>query len=77
MQSDFQNGNVQTLDPNTALNEQAHLLPYDRKFDFPREKLELGEVIGSGAFGIVSKATAYGIQPHNHETVSAYDEVII
>ncbi|XP_072119078.1 receptor-type tyrosine-protein kinase FLT3 [Mobula birostris] len=34
---------------------------YDVKWEFPRENLELGNVLGSGAFGKVVEATAYGI----------------
>ncbi|XP_059820119.1 receptor-type tyrosine-protein kinase FLT3 isoform X1 [Hypanus sabinus] len=34
---------------------------YDVKWEFPRENLELGNVLGSGAFGKVIEATAYGI----------------
>nr|XP_020644300.1 receptor-type tyrosine-protein kinase FLT3 [Pogona vitticeps] len=34
---------------------------YDIKWEFPRENLELGQVLGSGAFGKVVNATAYGI----------------
>ncbi|XP_068588440.1 receptor-type tyrosine-protein kinase FLT3 [Cebidichthys violaceus] len=34
---------------------------YDLKWEFPRENLELGEELGSGAFGMVVQATAYGI----------------
>ncbi|XP_075419673.1 receptor-type tyrosine-protein kinase FLT3 [Tenrec ecaudatus] len=34
---------------------------YDLKWEFPRENLELGKVLGSGAFGKVMNATAYGI----------------
>ncbi|KAM8823818.1 receptor-type tyrosine-protein kinase FLT3-like isoform 2-T2 [Spinachia spinachia] len=34
---------------------------YDRKWEFPRENLELGQQLGSGAFGTVVQATAYGI----------------
>nr|XP_033804528.1 receptor-type tyrosine-protein kinase FLT3 [Geotrypetes seraphini] len=36
-------------------------LEYDHKWEFPRENLELGKVLGSGAFGKVVNATAYGI----------------
>uniref|UniRef100_A0AAZ1XAL1 receptor protein-tyrosine kinase n=1 Tax=Oreochromis aureus TaxID=47969 RepID=A0AAZ1XAL1_OREAU len=35
---------------------------YDRKWEFPRENLELGKELGSGAFGMVVQATAYGIK---------------
>uniref|UniRef100_A0A2I3RGH9 receptor protein-tyrosine kinase n=2 Tax=Pan TaxID=9596 RepID=A0A2I3RGH9_PANTR len=34
---------------------------YDLKWEFPRENLEFGKVLGSGAFGKVMNATAYGI----------------
>ncbi|XP_029384917.1 receptor-type tyrosine-protein kinase FLT3 isoform X2 [Echeneis naucrates] len=34
---------------------------YDMKWEFPRENLELGKELGSGAFGTVRQATAYGI----------------
>ncbi|XP_034024960.1 receptor-type tyrosine-protein kinase FLT3 [Thalassophryne amazonica] len=34
---------------------------YDKKWEFPRENLELGKELGSGAFGMVIQATAYGI----------------
>ncbi|XP_068437954.1 receptor-type tyrosine-protein kinase FLT3 [Clinocottus analis] len=34
---------------------------YDMKWEFPRENLELGPELGSGAFGMVVQATAYGI----------------
>ncbi|XP_037613488.1 receptor-type tyrosine-protein kinase FLT3 isoform X1 [Sebastes umbrosus] len=35
---------------------------YDLKWEFPRENLELGQELGSGAFGMVVQATAYGIK---------------
>ncbi|XP_069058309.1 receptor-type tyrosine-protein kinase FLT3 [Pleurodeles waltl] len=34
---------------------------YDVKWEFPRENLEFGKVLGSGAFGKVMEASAYGI----------------
>ncbi|KAJ7320220.1 hypothetical protein JRQ81_019731 [Phrynocephalus forsythii] len=34
---------------------------YDLKWEFPRENLEFGQVLGSGAFGKVVNATAFGI----------------
>ncbi|AWP20663.1 putative receptor-type tyrosine-protein kinase FLT3 [Scophthalmus maximus] len=34
---------------------------YDLKWEFPRENLELGKELGSGAFGMVVQATAHGI----------------
>ncbi|XP_041440445.1 receptor-type tyrosine-protein kinase FLT3 isoform X2 [Xenopus laevis] len=37
------------------------VLEYDLKWEFPRENLEFGKALGSGAFGRVVTATAYGI----------------
>ncbi|XP_047205497.1 receptor-type tyrosine-protein kinase FLT3 [Girardinichthys multiradiatus] len=34
---------------------------YDQKWEFPRQNLKLGKELGSGAFGRVVQATAYGI----------------
>ncbi|KAK6324478.1 hypothetical protein J4Q44_G00038200 [Coregonus suidteri] len=36
-------------------------LPYDPKWEFPRQKLRFGKILGSGAFGKVVRATAYGL----------------
>ncbi|XP_073254166.1 fibroblast growth factor receptor 4-like [Porites lutea] len=49
------------IDPNRTLLEQCNDLPYDPDFEFPEDKLILGQVLGSGAFGKVIKAEAIGI----------------
>ncbi|XP_071395168.1 mast/stem cell growth factor receptor kita isoform X1 [Centroberyx affinis] len=36
-------------------------LPYDHQWEFPRDKLRFGKTLGSGAFGKVVEATAYGL----------------
>lgn len=36
-------------------------LPYDSRWEFPRDRLVLGRVLGSGAFGKVVEGTAYGL----------------
>uniref|UniRef100_A0A671M029 Platelet-derived growth factor receptor alpha n=1 Tax=Sinocyclocheilus anshuiensis TaxID=1608454 RepID=A0A671M029_9TELE len=36
-------------------------LPYDSRWEFPRDSLVLGRVLGSGAFGKVVEGTAYGL----------------
>nr|XP_057919433.1 macrophage colony-stimulating factor 1 receptor isoform X1 [Doryrhamphus excisus] len=36
-------------------------LPYNDKWEFPRDKLKLGKILGAGAFGKVVEATAYGL----------------
>ncbi|KAJ6662303.1 hypothetical protein lerEdw1_012467 [Lerista edwardsae] len=54
---------IQMLGPSD--NEYIYVdfseLAYDLKWEFPRENLELGQVLGSGAFGKVVNAAAYGI----------------
>lgn len=69
--TNFENGNIDCINPHLTLDEQADLLPYDRKFEFPREKLQLGQQLGTGAFGVVFKATAKGIIAHEAETTVA------
>lgn len=67
----FEEGNIESINPDLALDEQADLLPYDKKYEFPREKLKLGKQLGAGAFGIVIKGIAQGILPYEDETIVA------
>ncbi|KAL4714431.1 hypothetical protein ACJJTC_017726 [Scirpophaga incertulas] len=57
----FKEGVTKSLNPDLGIDEQAELLPYDEKFEFPPEKLILGKQLGAGAFGVVYKAEARGI----------------
>ncbi|KAL4631354.1 macrophage colony-stimulating factor 1 receptor isoform X1 [Arapaima gigas] len=43
-------------------------LPYNEKWEFPRDKLRLGKVLGAGAFGKVVEATAYGLGKEDNVT---------
>ncbi|XP_055305923.1 vascular endothelial growth factor receptor 3-like [Sitodiplosis mosellana] len=67
----FEEGNIGGINPELTLDEQADLLPYDQKFEFPKEKLQLGHQLGMGAFGVVFKATAKGIVSYEEETTVA------
>lgn len=67
----FEDGNIESINPELTLDKQADLLPYDRKFEFPREKLQIGKQLGTGAFGVVFQATAIGILSHEEETTVA------
>ncbi|KAK5925132.1 hypothetical protein CgunFtcFv8_017680 [Champsocephalus gunnari] len=42
-------------------------LPYNEKWEFPRDKLKLGKILGAGAFGKVVEATAYGLGMEENE----------
>lgn len=66
--ANFVEGAVEQINPALSLDEQAELLPYDRDFEFPRDKLKLGKQLGAGAFGVVLKGEAQGIR--NGEPVS-------
>ena len=64
----FEQGNVEGISSKLTLDEQADLLPYDRKYEFPREKLKLGKQLGGGAFGVVFEGIADGILPNERKT---------
>ncbi|XP_034181640.2 PDGF- and VEGF-receptor related isoform X1 [Osmia lignaria lignaria] len=64
----FEEGAIECLNPDMTVDDQAELLPYDKKWEFPRERLKLGKKLGSGAFGVVMKAEAQGIC--EHETIT-------
>uniref|UniRef100_A0AAY4E743 receptor protein-tyrosine kinase n=1 Tax=Denticeps clupeoides TaxID=299321 RepID=A0AAY4E743_9TELE len=51
------------MDPDQMpLEEQCERLPYDSsKWEFPRDRLRLGKILGHGAFGKVVEASAFGI----------------
>ncbi|CAH0548058.1 unnamed protein product [Brassicogethes aeneus] len=67
----FKCGAIENLNPNLAIDEQADLLPYDDKFEFPLENLKMGKQLGSGAFGVVMKAVARHIMDHEDMSVVA------
>lgn len=69
--SRFETGAVDEIKAQLSITEQAELLPYDRKWEFPREKLILGRLLGAGAFGVVLKAEAHGILEENKNTTVA------
>ncbi|XP_049549466.1 vascular endothelial growth factor receptor 1-like [Anopheles darlingi] len=69
--ANFEEGNLRCYNPHVALDEQADLLPYNSEYEFPRDRLKLGKQLGTGAFGVVMKATATGIMGNKGETIVA------
>ncbi|XP_014320768.1 vascular endothelial growth factor receptor kdr-like [Myotis lucifugus] len=51
------------MDPEEMpLDQQCDRLPYDdTKWEFPRDRLQLGKILGHGAYGKVVEACAFGI----------------
>nr|XP_040041970.1 KIT proto-oncogene, receptor tyrosine kinase b [Gasterosteus aculeatus aculeatus] len=52
---------VESIHGNNYVYINPTQLPYDSKWEFPRQKLRFGKTLGSGAFGKVVRATAYGL----------------
>ncbi|XP_023246383.1 vascular endothelial growth factor receptor 2-like [Copidosoma floridanum] len=71
----FKEGAVDLINPELTIDEQAELLPYDIRWEFPIEKLRLDKQLGSGAFGVVYKAEAYRILPYESITTVAVKTV--
>lgn len=67
----FREGDMGSINPDIPFSEQADLLPYDSKYEFPKEQLTLGNELGSGAFGVVLKAIAKKILPNEDESTVA------
>lgn len=67
----FEEGDVDSINPNLPLGEQADLLPYDSKYEFPKEQLTFEDELGSGAYGVVYKAIAKNIRPNEDESTVA------
>ena len=49
----FLHGNPEEYNESLPVEEQVCLLPYDDEIEFPKQRLTLGQQIGSGAFGKV------------------------
>lgn len=64
-------GQPEMINPDLPVSEQISVLPYENKWEFPRDRLKLGMQLGSGAFGRVMKAEAVGILPHEPVTTVA------
>ncbi|KAK0183116.1 hypothetical protein PV327_001186 [Microctonus hyperodae] len=67
----FEEGALECLNPELTVDDQAELLPYDKKWEFPRERLKFGKQLGCGAFGVVMKAEAQGISENEESTIVA------
>ncbi|KAK1875189.1 Macrophage colony-stimulating factor 1 receptor 2 [Dissostichus eleginoides] len=61
---------IESSDGNNYTFFDPAQLPYNRKWEFPRDRLRLGAVLGSGAFGKVVMATAYGLSNDSMTTVA-------
>ncbi|XP_035780692.1 uncharacterized protein LOC118460472 isoform X3 [Anopheles albimanus] len=61
-------GDLKSYSPTMPINEQADRLPYNMKYELPREKISLQEQLGEGAFGIVMKGIAMGIVANETQT---------
>ncbi|KAJ7996417.1 hypothetical protein DPEC_G00236860 [Dallia pectoralis] len=60
---------IETNDGNNYTFIDPAQLPYNKKWEFPRDKLKLGQILGAGAFGKVVEATAYGLGADENKTM--------
>ncbi|KAK8785508.1 hypothetical protein V5799_008125 [Amblyomma americanum] len=67
----FDEGQVDMLNPDLPLCEQVEWLPYNQRWEFPRDRLKLGRTLGQGAFGRVVKAEAIGLGPNGQSLAVA------
>ena len=72
----FENGDPDSINPELGVDDQANLLPYNKSFEFEREKLKLGKQLGSGAFGRVVKAQAIGINSWERSKIASLPRAI-
>ncbi|KAI4872760.1 hypothetical protein NFI96_027002, partial [Prochilodus magdalenae] len=59
---------IEATDGNNYTFIDPTQLPYNEKWEFPRDKLKLGKILGAGAFGKVLEATAYGLGEEGNVT---------
>ncbi|XP_046456190.1 vascular endothelial growth factor receptor 2-like [Daphnia pulex] len=65
-------GKPNEMNDDLSLDDQIEILPYDRRWEFPRNRLKLGVQLGAGCFGRVVKAEAVGVKDseENVQTVA-------
>ncbi|KRT84022.1 Immunoglobulin [Oryctes borbonicus] len=55
--ANFENGEAEYINPNLSIDDQAQLVPYNKKsWEIPKERIKLGKQLGTGAFGVVMEA---------------------
>ncbi|XP_038627891.1 macrophage colony-stimulating factor 1 receptor isoform X2 [Tachyglossus aculeatus] len=52
---------IETCEGNNYIFIDPTQLPYNEKWEFPRNNLQFGKTLGAGAFGKVVEATAFGL----------------
>ncbi|XP_018431109.1 PREDICTED: mast/stem cell growth factor receptor Kit [Nanorana parkeri] len=57
---------VEEINGNNYVYIDPTQLPYDNKWEFPRDRLCFGKILGAGAFGKVVEATAYGLHKNDN-----------
>ncbi|XP_023245276.1 vascular endothelial growth factor receptor 2 [Copidosoma floridanum] len=67
----YREGTIDYIYPEVTVDYPTELLFYDIKWEFPRKKLQFDKHLGSGAFGVVYKATAHGICSNESSTTVA------
>lgn len=69
---DFKIGDIKKISPTISISYQADLLPYQSNvFEFPQSNLKIESQLGQGEFGVVFRAVAKHILPHEDETIVA------
>ncbi|KRT84023.1 Immunoglobulin [Oryctes borbonicus] len=62
----FENGAVECINQNLVIDDQAQLLPYNKKsWEIPKERIKLGKQLGAGAFGVVMEGV---IERYDNDT---------
>ncbi|XP_022910201.1 vascular endothelial growth factor receptor 1 isoform X2 [Onthophagus taurus] len=68
----FEKGQIESINPEIGIDEQAELLPYHKeRWEIPRDHIKLGKQLGAGAFGVVMKAEAIGLNNDKETTIVA------
>lgn len=68
-------GKPEEISAHLTLLQQADRLPYIEKYEFPKRKLEIGNVLGEGHYGVVCKGIARGIIQYEKQTEVAVKRV--
>jgi len=55
----FERGAVESWNPDLGIEAQAELLPYDKRWEFPRDKIKLGKEFKKFSFYLKFNVNKY------------------
>lgn len=74
--ANFKKGKPQNINSKLPLNDRSYLMPYKIGYEFPKKKIEFGEHIFFGTFGLAYEGVAQGILRYEGKTAVTIKKMV-